>query len=187
MKALVGLIIFVSSTAAQAAPGHGHGDGGIPITMVLWQLANVLILFGGIFYLTRKTIIESFAKRRSDYLAASEKSQSLKQAAEQELRTVLENLSKLKTTSEDSIRRAHAEAAELKNNLIKEAHELSMRIKKEAADSAAAETRRAKLDLTQNFLGEAFQNAESQLKGISAQDKSKLQTQFVENMKVSQQ
>lgn len=186
MKVLVWLIILVSSTGVLAASGHGHSDG-IPVSMVLWQLANVVILFGGIFYLTRKTIVESFAKRREDYIAASEKSQSLKQAAEQELRTVLENLSKLKTTSEDSIRRAHAEAADLKNNLIKEAQELSARIKKDAADTAAVETRRAKLDLTQSFLGEAFQNAESQLKGISAQDKSKLQTQFIENMKVSQQ
>lgn len=176
------LVLLLIPNIIWAAGGH-HGEG-VPYSAIMWQFINVAMLFSGIFFMTRKSVIETFAKRKADYIAASEKSFALKQAAEQELKTTLENLSKLKATADDSIRRAHAEAADLKNNIIKEAQENSVRMRKEAQESAAAEVRRARRDLTVSFLGEAFGGAESELKKLNPGDRAKLQTQFVENMKV---
>lgn len=185
MSALQFILLILTFKASEAFAAGGHSDG-VPLTSILWQLANVVILFTGIFFIARKSIVDSFAKRRTDYLEASKKSQALKLAAENELKSVLENLSKLKATSDESIRRAQAEAADLKNNIVKEANDLSARIRKEAADAAQVEVRKAKKELTLSFLNESFEGAENQMKNLNSNDRTKLQTQFVENMKVGE-
>ena len=183
-KSLFALVTFVFAAEALAA-GGGHGH--VPYGTITTQAINVVILFAGIIYFFRKNISAFFLGRKDKYLSAAAKSEEAKKLAEQKYKEIEQKLNKLVLTKEESLSRAKAEAADLKNNLINEAELLSKKIKEEATQTASFEVEKAKKQIREQMIVESTQLAQSNLKGAVGQDQQKqLQGEFIQNMQAVQ-
>lgn len=184
MRTLVAFTLLALSSQALAASAHG-GDG-VP-KVVLYQAINVVILFAILFYFLKDTVKNFFINKKSEYMQAAEKAQSIKRQAEAEYKDIEIRLNKLSTTKEESIARARVEAAEYKNSLIAEAQNISKRIKEEAATVAKLELEKAKNQIRTQILNESMNLAKTELdKSVSADDQKKLQGEFINNMQAVQ-
>ena len=185
-KSLLALVTLVFAAEAFAA-GGGHGHGHIPYGTITTQAINVVILFAGIIYFFRKNISAFFLGRKDTFLSAAAKSEEAKKLAEQKYKDIEQKLNKLVLTKDESISRAKAEAADMKNNLVNEAELLSKKIKEEATQSASFEIEKAKKQIREQMIIESTQLAQSNLKGAVGQDQQKqLQGEFIQNMQAVQ-
>lgn len=180
------LLLLAGSAALAAGGGHGHG-GGIPTQTIIYQTINVVILVAGLIYFLRKPVRAYFTEKRATFLAEAAKSQAAKEAAEREHQDIKNRLAKLESSKEESISRAKAEAADLRNQLLADAQTLSKRIQEEAKNAAANEVDRAKRQLREELLKEAMLAAKKDLEGqVSSSDQQRLQDQFISNIKTVQ-
>lgn len=177
-KWFVFLLIFGCELAYSAG---GHGDGHVEVPkVVLYQVINVMILFGGLFYFLKGTIVKLYAERKANYLSAAKRSQAAKELAEQQLADIQGKLSQLIATQEETISRARAEANDMKKALIKEAQEIAARVKNEAEQTAKIEIQKAQSQLREQLLRESLEAAKAVLsKDIGTADHQKLQSEFV--------
>lgn len=185
MKKWFAFLLICGASYAFAATGAGeHHEGPIEIPKsVIYQTINVLILFGGLFYFLRGTVVKFYRDRQSNFLAAAEKSQAARLAAEKQFAEIKAKIEQLEKTEEESLSRARAEAADMKKALEKEAQEIANRIKQEATETARLETHKAQAQLREQLLSEALQAAKSVLsKDIASTDHQKLQNDFVNNV-----
>lgn len=182
MKKWFAFLLVLGASAAFAAGGHGeHGDGPVEVPkVVFYQVINVLILFGGLFYFLKGTVVKLYADRKSNYLAAAQKSQSAKELAEKQLAEIKAKLNQLEATQDETISRAKAEANDMKLALVKEAQEIATRIKSEAELTAKLEVQKAQAQLREQLLKESLEAAKAVLsKDIGSADHQKLQSEFV--------
>lgn len=182
MKKLFLFLLVFGTSAAFAAGGHGTDHGG-PVEVpkvVLYQVINVLILFGGLFYFLKGAIVKFYAERKSGYLAAAEKSQASREQAEKQYLEIQHKLNQLQATQDDSVARAKAEAADMKQSLVKEAQEVAARIKREAEQTAKIEIQKAQTQLREQLLKDSLTAAKAVLsKDLGSADHQKLQNEFV--------
>lgn len=177
MNLFILLIVFFSPLVALSAGGAPHSNE-IP-SVIIWQVANLTILFGAIIYYTKDKVISLFIERRAAYLASAEKSQRARAEAEKILVDISEKLRTLRSTADESMARAEAESVEMRNRLISESKQISQRIKKEAEVTVQAETEKAILELRNLAAREAIESARQVLsKDIGANDHQLLQEQF---------
>ena len=175
---VIGLLL--SSELALAASGHGDG---IPGKLIFWQVFNLTILFGALIYFLRQPAKEYFLQRRSSFLAAAEKSQAARAAAETRYIELQKKIEDLDRNRAESLARAEAEAADLRKQMITSAEEMAQRIRKEAETTVKIEILRARRELHEQFAEEAVSAARQVLsKDISSQDQARLQGDFVKNM-----
>lgn len=174
---LLALLSLLASSVAVAASGAHHGDGA-PI-QVYWQAANVLIILIGGYYLVGKKIIATFPDRRAAFLKESEKSKAIQQEAEKKLLDIKHRLTLLENTAAESVERARAEAADMRNQLIVEAKQFAEKIRREAEAAAQIEIASAKRSLHEEVVKESVRQARELLKKDVAQsDQQRLQDQF---------
>jgi F0F1-type ATP synthase membrane subunit b/b' len=184
MKAkLTALFLIFTSLAAQAAGAGGHH---FPWDRFVYQCINVAILTVAIVYFTRKSIKEFFKGRHAQFVAAANKAQAVRLAAEQENQDIKARLSKLEATAEESVLRARAEAAQMKHSLVADAEATAKRLAAEAEASAKLEIEKAKLKLREQLVQESLSAARSALEKVSSDDHQRLQGQFIENMQAVQ-
>lgn len=177
-------VFVVTGQVWAESGGHGEGHDVIPTTVIFWQTINLGALLIAMFFLLRKSVIESFAKKRADYITAAQKSLVLRKQAEDELKDYEAQLQKLRTTSADSVARAQAESVNTKKQIIHEAHEVAKRIQREATETVLTETKRAEKQLRERLVDEALKLARNEISNdIRNDDHQKLQKAFVENMK----
>lgn len=181
MKKWFAFLLVMGASIAFAAGGHGEHGGEVHVPkVVLYQLINVLILFGGLFYFLKNVVIKFYADRKANYLSAAQKSQAAREEAEKQFVEVKNKLDKLEATTDESISRAKAEAVDMKNDLIKEAQEVAARIKKEAEQTAKIEIQKAQTQLREQLLKDSIEAAKAVLsKDIGSADHQKLQSEFV--------
>jgi F-type H+-transporting ATPase subunit b len=185
MKTIILSISLLISTAALAA-GGGSGDHHFPWDRFLYQTINVTILAAALIFFTRKGIKDHFKGRHASFVAAANKAQSVRLAAEQENQDIKARLTKLETTADESVIRARAEAAAMKQALIAEADAAAKRLAVEAASAAQLEIDKAKLKLREQLVQESLVSARAALEKVSSDDHQRLQGQFIDNMQAVQ-
>lgn len=174
-KTLIGLFLLLPAVATA-------GEGG-PFPLVLHQAFNLTILISAIIYFTRSAIISHFKSRRETYLAEAEKTLRLKKEAEAKLKDIEQRLLLLEKTKNDSIAKAHEDAAALRKRLVLEAEETAQRVRKEAGSAAAAEVQRAKQKLLEKMSRTALEEAQGILKkDISGADQGRLQESLLQQI-----
>lgn len=192
MLRIFSLLIMVLFPMFVFAAGGGEHHGEAHLTdhdkqKIVFQAINVGIILAGIIYFGAKPVRNFFNQRRADYLKAAEKSLELKKRAEEEKKNIQAQLTKLESTADESISRARAEAADLKNNLISEAKQLSERLRKEAESTAIVEVEKAKAVLRAQTIEESALLAEKQVAtAVSTEDHARLNKEFIKNIETVQ-
>lgn len=181
---LISLILPAICLAAGGEHGGGHGHLG-PSRTEIYQLINVVILLGGVIYFVKDQAIEFFKNRRTDYLAAAEKSASARRQAEADFAEIKNKIDKIDATRAEMIAKAQAHAADVKKQIIEESEAVAKRIKDDAELAARVESQKAERDLRQQLIKDSITAARSVLsKDISAGDHQKLQGDFVRGVGV---
>lgn len=169
---------------AGASEGKAHFAEHITVPgVVAWQAINLIILFSLIYVYTKEKVVEHFAKRRSNFLEAAEKSRQVQAEAEKSLLDIKHKLDLLSSSTAESISRARAEAADLKKLMMADALEVAKRIRQEAKETARLEVQRAYQDLKKRAINEAIFSARQILtKDIGSQDHQNLQNDFSKSL-----
>lgn len=184
MKNII-LLTLISSFAFAAEHGAGaeHGLQGQTLKTVIYQAINIIIIFAALIYFMKKPLSDFFKNKRQAFLHEAEKASVAKKAAEVEQANLKSRLSKLENTAAESASRARAEAADMKNAIIKEAQVLSEKIKNEASGAAKLEIEKAKNQLKEQMIKEAMELSRSQLaQKVSREDHLRLQGEFLSNI-----
>lgn len=171
MKNLVfaaALLVGLVAKASSAEHGGGHEEGGIPVQQIIWQAVNLGILLVAIFFLIRKSIVETFAKRQADYLAQTEKTKALMKEAESSLADIKQRMLLLEQGEAKAMETAKAEAQLLSANIVKDAQVAAEKLKKDAELTINNELNRAKAEINQAILTQAIGLAAQKISGSAA-------------------
>jgi F-type H+-transporting ATPase subunit b len=154
MKNTAFILTLAASVLAFAAGGSGeaHGDGHIPLREIGWQVANLGILLVAFFVFIRKSIIETFAARKQNYLDQSQKTLSALRDAEAALAGIKEKLNNLEAGEKKALENAHHEANLLKQSTIKDAEAAAEKMKKDAILTINNELSKAKSEIKSAIL-----------------------------------
>lgn len=179
------LFVNIFSSVVLASSGEHHEDG-VP-RVVFYQAINVFIIFGSIVYFGRTKIVAFFNSRKNQFLQAQEKAQLSLRKAELEYTEVKSSLDKLKLTRAESISKAKTDANDMRTQMIQEAHSLVTKIKAEAQVTAKLELERAKSQLKEQIIKEAFELSKRDLSSKATfDDQRKLQEDFISKVQVVQ-
>ncbi len=170
--------IVLTSAAAFAAAGGDHGDDHIPLDKIGWQAANLGILLVIIYFGIRKSIVETFAKRKQDFLDQSEKTKAALQGAEAELKDIKSKLALLESGEAKAIENAKHEANLLKATLIKEAEAQAAQLKIDAELMVRAELAKAKQEINATVLKQAILVATEKL-NAGGNTSKRIEAQFL--------
>lgn len=168
---LIRNICFASSSAE-------HHQDGIP-TVVWWQFANVIVLFGGLYYLTKESAKEFFKTRKEKFEDQAEKSQAVKIEAEAQYADIKNRLDQLTLSADESVQRAKAEAADMRRQMLADAELIAQRLKDDAKKTAEIEASKAVNKLRDQLVADSISAATTLLaKDVSQNDHNKLQSNF---------
>lgn len=181
----IGLILKLISTVALASEGaHQGGEHGVPF-VVVYQAINLIILTVALYIFTRKSIVEMFAQKRNEFLAAKEKANTALRIAEDQHSDVKTRLAKIEANQAETISRAKADATELKKQILVDAEAMVKRLKDEAELAANIEIHRAKNELREQLLKEAFDKAKKDITAkATSEDQVRLQQDFINKVGV---
>ncbi len=154
------------------------------LVTMMYQAINVSILLGGLFYFLRKPIREHFLNKRKEFVANAEKAAEMESSARSEREAIQRRIVRLEESTQESLSRAHAEAADLKRSILLEAEQISKKLRDEAASVAALEVSRARMILRDQLVQDSVELAEQNMESLSIQDQHRLQGEFVENLQV---
>ncbi len=165
-------------SAFAASAGDGHHAEGIP-KVVIWQAINVAIIFGFVYWKFGGKIVDLFKSRNAVFVNESQKSKMIQLEAEKKLNEIKHKISLLESTSQESVERARAEAAEMRNQMIQDSKQLAERIKREAETVAQVEIQSAKRALHEEVVKESVKQAKEILKkDVGQTDQQRLQDNF---------
>lgn len=185
---VVSIVLLVASVAV-ASSGGGHGtehETGVP-RVVIYQLINVLILFGGIYWGMRHKVSAFFTEKRKKFLEEQEKAKQSLVAAEKEHHEVKTRLDKLKNNRLDTISKAKADASDLHKQILADADVMAKRLHAEAELAAKIELQRAKNELREILVKEAFELSKKDITSkATAEDQKRLQKEFISKVEVAQ-
>lgn len=170
---------LLTADNANAAGSEDH----TPLEALLYQIANVLILLGVIFYFARKPIIDFLANRRDQIqgdVAAAAELLSEAEARHREIQGNLANLeSEIENLQEQSSRRAEEEA----ERILAEARRSAERIQADATAAIDQELLRAQRELRSEAAGLAVDMAGDILKQqVSDTDRERLLDEFIDRV-----
>lgn len=177
------LMIFIVLGASLAYAAHGGeaetGDVEVP-KVVLYQAINVIALFVGLIYILRGKVISFYASRKTNFVAAAEKSKAAQDQAQHELLEIKHRLQQLGDSAEENYMRAKAESVNMRDQMVRGAHELASRLKHEAEQTAKIEIQKAQIHLRDQLLKDSVAAAKIVLsKDIGSNEHQKLQSDFV--------
>lgn len=172
---LLSTVMAFANEVEHAATEHEA----IPLDKIGWQAANLGILIVIIFYFARKSIVEMFAKRRTDYIEQSEKTKTLLIRAEAELKEIKTKLAQLESGENNAFETAQHEANLIKSNLIKDSEAQAVKMKNDAAAAIQNELLKAKAEINQIILAEAVVSAKQKLAEAGPQSQKAIETQFL--------
>ncbi len=170
--------IFLSAVTAFAEAGGEHAEDHIPFDKIGWQAANLGILLIIIYFGIRKSIVETFAKRKQDFLDQSEKTKAALLGAEAELKDIKTKLALLESGEDQAIENAKHEANLLKATLIKEAEAQAAQIKIDAELMVRTELAKAKQEINNAVLKQAIVVATEKLNSGGSTNKL-IEAQFL--------
>ena len=131
IKILSLLLIFFTSIVSFASDST-HGSHGVPWSALYPQFLNFAVVLGILIYFSKTKLGEVFKIRQSQYTDLVTRAEKAKVEAEASKQKISERLSKLVKSANDDIEKARSEALQLKNQIIKDAETLSVRMAEEA-------------------------------------------------------
>jgi F-type H+-transporting ATPase subunit b len=171
------------------ASGSEHGvidHGGVP-KVVLYQAINVLIIFLMGYWLARHKVTAFFKEKRKKYIEAQNKSKQALISAQNDHHEVKTRLDKLKSNKLDTLSKAKADASDLRKQILNDAELMAKRLENEAELAAKIELQRAKNELRDALLKEAFILSKRDISSkTTADDQKRLQKEFISKVEVAQ-
>jgi F0F1-type ATP synthase membrane subunit b/b' len=147
--------------------------------MLYFQLLNVTILFGALIYFLKDSAIEHFKKRAQDYHAEALRAQQLLKEAQWKLADLQSSLTKVETTWAESLSRAQAEAADLRNRLNQQSDQSTQRMIEDARRAIQVEQNNQYQKFISDLIKTATIQVEQKLKTqLSDEDHKRLQKSF---------
>jgi len=184
---LFALVLLAAAFAGAAEEAHHEGLTAHEKSTIMYQTINVSLLVLGLIYFLREPVRTFFSDKRKAFQAAAEKAAQALQIAEDNRIAIEVRLNQLKGTADESLSRARAEAADMRNQMLKDAAEISARLQKEAKATAALETNKAREALRLQLITQAASLTEEFLeKKVTAADQSRLQGEFIDNIQTVQ-
>lgn len=182
MKLFITLLLTILPTAVFAA-GGAH-DNEIP-KVTIYQVINLVILFAGIIYYTKDSVVALFNSRKTTYIEAANKAAAAREQAEKDFADIKAKLESLDKDKEANLQKAKQQAEDLKKQIQQESQNLSNKIKADAELTVKLETERAQRELRTQLLKDSVEAARVVLtKDISAADQDKLQKEFINKVGV---
>lgn len=183
---LFGLLVALSVFASGEA---GHDDHqAIPGQMIILQVLNFLLFVGVLVFFLRPKVIAFFRMRAESFVAAKKRADELKKNAAENKKIMEEKLRDLENSRQATISNARNEAERLRQQIVREAEEMVVKIKDEAERSVQNEMQRARQELRTTLLTEAIDAAKKQVaKNLSDLDQRRLQGEFVEKIQAVKQ
>ena len=189
MKKLFFILLLLAPSVLMAA----EGAEALPeldakaIKLIIYQAINVAIVIGIIVYFLKDTVRQFFKEKKATYLLQAEKAQAVRKQAEQEHMQIQIQLTKLESTADETLSRARAEAADMRNQMMNEAQVISRRIHEEAAAAAKLEVEKARNSLRKEIILESARQAEKFMKEkVSPEELQRLQNDFAQNIQAVQ-
>ena len=188
---MISLLLILFPAFVFAASEHGeHGAPTLDehtIKTIIYQAINVAMLVGGLVYFLKDGIRTFFVDKQKAFLAHAEKAEAARRAAEQEHMQIKVQLTKLESTADETLSRARAEAADMRNQIIADAQAMSKRIHEEAQTAAHNEFEKARAALRHDLIQQASILAEQSMKNqLSREDHQRLQGDFIHNIEAVQ-
>jgi len=185
MNKTSGMGLMFVSTISSAALASGGAEHGVP-TSVWVQSANLAVLIALIVIFGRKSIVAFFAKRLSDYRAASGRADRIRQEAEARSAEIQGKLRDLEAGAKSAIETAKSDSAVLGQRLKHEMLATAARMKSEAQQAIAVETDRARLALADELADKSTLEARARLtREMGGNERSKLNREFIERLLVN--
>ncbi len=155
---------------------------------VIWQFINFTLFVGLLFFLLRKKVISYFKERETHFKQALIRAERARGEAEEQKSIIKQKLDKLEASAAADRAQAQKDSEELKVKILTEAKELVANLKKETERTAESEIQRAKLELRDELLSAAIDQAKKILKEkVNEPDQKRLQDEFVEKIQVVRQ
>ncbi len=152
---------------------------------VFWQFVNFFLFIALLIFLLRKKVVAYFQEREATFKQALIKVEHARKAAETQKNIIKEKLEKLEASAKSDLAQAQKDAEELKLKILSEARELVANMKKETERTAESEIQRAKLELRDELLNAAIDQAKKILTDkVNEPDQKRLQDEFVEKIQV---
>ena len=180
MKKQVSFLILLFSVETLWAAGGGghHGPLEVP-EVVLFQVINATIFFGGLFLILRKPVKSFFSSRYTSFNEARDKGQKVLKEAQSNHAKVVKQLEEFEARSNENLEKAKQEAQEIRQKIHKEAETISEKIKSESFKARDREVSIAKDVLRREMSKKAVEMAEASLSGdLSEESKRSLQSDF---------
>jgi F-type H+-transporting ATPase subunit b len=180
-------ILFGSLFVLASNGEHGSGqEGGIP-NIVFYQAVNVSIIFLAGYWFSRHKISAFFHEKRNKFLKDQESAKQALVNAEQEHHEVKTRLDKLKNNKLNTISKAKADANDLQKQILSDAEIMVKRLQREAELASKIELQRAKNELRELLLREAFNLSKKDISSkATAEDQKRLQNEFISKVEVAQ-
>jgi F-type H+-transporting ATPase subunit b len=167
-----------------AASGSGHNEG-IPFKTIMYQAINFGILVGLLFYLLKTPVKTFFSEKKESFIKAAERAEQIQKVAEQEHMEIKVKLTKLQSTTDESIAKARAEASDLKKQLIFDAQANAKRVESETKAAIELELAKAKQHLREQMIQEAVALSRTSISSkVSTEDHQRLEGNFIKNIGV---
>ena len=168
-----------------AASGGAHDVHDIPWKeLIIPQTVNVTIFLTILFILLRKPIKNHFSGKVQDFEQAKKDAEAAKEQAQATHADVQLKLEELKSSADQNLKTAHADAEALKLKIIDEAKSHAERLEKEARNSATHELQKAMFSLRTELLNKSVDIARDEVKSnTNSSVEASLQKEFVEKAK----
>lgn len=170
MRNFTALALFfgLNVVCSSALAAGGHGLDHATTVKIIWQLFNIVVLFVGVIYFFGANIRSAFAARHENYLRREREAQETLHQARMRKSEIQQRLQKIESSRQESLSRAHAEAADLKASLIEEAKHACQRMRLEHEATQKMEVTKAVSELRKATLGAAVDSASSELRASSS-------------------
>jgi F-type H+-transporting ATPase subunit b len=177
-----GALLFIAEIALAS---DGSAEHGIPAKMIFIQSVNFSLAVGLLIYFTNKTIKNHFKARHEDFFSEVNKAEKARKEAETVKREIVERLTKLKNTQEESLKTAKAEAETLKKKIITDADLVAKKLLEDAKKTSELEKNKASELLRQELLLSSVKLAEQKMKEqVNGADLKRMKVEFVEKIQV---
>jgi F0F1-type ATP synthase membrane subunit b/b' len=167
---------------AYAAGGGGHYEGGIPQS-VYWQAANLVLVYGVIFYAGKKFLVPMFKDRLDTYQKAEKEALAAKEASQKLLKEMQERLERVKADEAKAEAKAQEQLDTLKARFSTEVNEISSKMTEDAKRTIDQSLSAAKRELTATMIEKSMNQSKSKLETeVKADDKKMIQDNFASRL-----
>jgi F-type H+-transporting ATPase subunit b len=180
-------ILFASIVVVASGGEHGSGhEEGVP-KVVLYQAINVFIILAAAYWFARHKVSAFFQDKRKKFIDDHNKVKQILITAQDEHHEVKTRLDKLKNNKLDTLSKAKADAGDLHKKILGDAEAMVKRLQLEAEQGAKIELQRAKNELRDLLVKEAFDLSQKDIGAkATAEDQKRLQREFISKVEVTQ-